>query len=94
MEAAAALGVLWSLLLLVVGILVFLTPFFILKIRNELVSINRKMSTLIEILDRPKENIIPRLKVDITKDAPVDIKKSTAPKPDGDNGSPNVYVIE
>lgn len=37
-----------SILFLVVAILLFLMPFFVLRIRNEMIEMNRKMERLIE----------------------------------------------
>ena len=44
------LGTIIILGLLVVAVLAFLIPFFILKIRNEVISINGKMGIIIELL--------------------------------------------
>jgi len=42
------------LFVLIGSILAFLLPFFVLRIRNEIISINKKLSTLIDILSEAK----------------------------------------
>ena len=46
MEASGIL----SIILLVVAVLAFFIPFFILKIRNQVISINEKMDKIIQLL--------------------------------------------
>jgi hypothetical protein len=47
---AGGLGLIIILVLLVAAVLAFLIPFFILKIRNEVISINGKMDIIIKLL--------------------------------------------
>jgi hypothetical protein len=49
-EALGIIPILFVVLLLLVSILVFLIPFFILKIRNQVVQINQKMDRIIDLL--------------------------------------------
>jgi hypothetical protein len=49
-EALGIIPVLFVVLLVLVSILVFLIPFFILKIRNQVVQINQKMDRIIDLL--------------------------------------------
>ena len=58
MEALGALGVLLYivviLFLLIAAILAFLMPFFVLRIRNEIISMNKKMSKVVALLREGK----------------------------------------
>ena len=51
MEAIAALSFFWVLLIIVAAVLLFLLPFFVLRIRNEVVIIREKMTRLIDLLE-------------------------------------------
>jgi len=48
-------GSIAGLLMIVLAILAVLIPFFILKIRNETVAINKKLSTVITLLEDQKK---------------------------------------
>ncbi|MBL7205580.1 MAG: zinc ribbon domain-containing protein [Desulfobacteraceae bacterium] len=50
MEGLGIFAIAIYLLLFVAAILALLMPFFVLRIRNEMISINKKMSTLINLL--------------------------------------------
>jgi len=54
MEGIAALYGIWGIFLLILAILALLMPFFVFRIRTEIVSINKKMSKLLEILSNEK----------------------------------------
>jgi hypothetical protein len=51
-ESITGLGIVWIIFL----ILTFFVPFFIFKIRNEVVKMNNKMDTIIEILGSSTTN--------------------------------------
>ena len=53
MEASGIL----SIILLVAAILAVFIPFFILKIRNQVISINEKMDRIIELLGGESEKV-------------------------------------
>jgi hypothetical protein len=63
------LGTITILVLLVAAVLAFLIPFFIFKIRNEVISINGKMGIIIELLEEESEE-----KVVASKPAPDGMK--------------------
>ena len=50
MEAIGALSGGVSLIILIAAILAFLLPFFVFRIRNKVISIDRKMDVIIELL--------------------------------------------
>lgn len=50
MEALGGLYLIVWLFLIVAAILAFLMPFFVLRIRNEMIKLNKNMSQLIELL--------------------------------------------
>lgn len=50
MEAFGLFYIIVAIFLIIVAILSLLMPFFVLRIRNELISMNKKMSELIELL--------------------------------------------
>ena len=50
MEAIGALSGGVSLIILIAAILAFLLPFFVLRIRNKVISIDQKMDVIIELL--------------------------------------------
>ena len=50
MEAFGAFSGIFGLFVLVVAVLAFLLPLFVLRIRNEIISMNKKMSTLVRLL--------------------------------------------
>ena len=50
MQAMGALYIIVTRFLLIAAILAILMPFFVLRIRNELISMNQKISQLVEIL--------------------------------------------
>ena len=50
MEAFGAFYIIVAIFLIIVAILSLLMPFFVLRIRNEIISMNKKMSELIELL--------------------------------------------
>jgi hypothetical protein len=56
---AGGFGLIIILILCVAAVLTFLIPFFILKIRNEVISINGKMGIIIELLEGESEKFIP-----------------------------------
>ena len=58
MEGAVALSGIWMLFLLIVGILALLMPFFVLRIRNEVISMNQKMSILVKSLGASDESLV------------------------------------
>ncbi len=41
-----------AIFLIIAGILAILMPFFVLRIRNEIISMNQKLSLLIQLLER------------------------------------------
>ena len=59
MEGIAAISGLFSLILglflLIVGILMLLLPFFVLRIRNEAIEINKKLTQLLDSTEHPQE---------------------------------------
>ena len=59
MGSFGALSGLFTVFIIIVVILSILTPFFILRIRNELISINKKMEILVNIaqqINAPNKN--------------------------------------
>lgn len=48
---ASGLGGLYFVIIVVVGILTFCIPFFIFKIRNEVIKMNKQMARIIELLE-------------------------------------------
>ncbi|HKK89266.1 MAG TPA: hypothetical protein VJ917_10470 [Saprospiraceae bacterium] len=50
MEDSSAIILVVSLLVLIYAIVSLLLPFFVLRIRNEMISMNKKMSKLIDLL--------------------------------------------
>ncbi|MBW1715844.1 MAG: hypothetical protein JRJ77_08480 [Deltaproteobacteria bacterium] len=50
MEAFGVFYMIVAIFLIIVAILSLLMPFFVLRIRNEIISMNKKMSELIELL--------------------------------------------
>ncbi|MCF8112148.1 MAG: hypothetical protein K9J85_11775 [Desulfobacteraceae bacterium] len=50
MEDSPGIALIVALLLLIYAIVTFLLPFFVLRIRNEMISMNQKMSQLIKLL--------------------------------------------
>ena len=60
MEALGIFGLAFYLLIVVAAILALLMPFFVLRIRNEMISMNNKMTTLIDILrnSESKDDIV------------------------------------
>jgi len=50
MEALGALSGIFFLFMVVVAILAFLLPFFVLRIRNEMIKLNENMVRVIELL--------------------------------------------
>ncbi len=50
MEGLGTLSGIATIFILIVAALAFLMPFFVLRIRNEMISMNQKMSELIKIL--------------------------------------------
>ena len=57
MEGMGALYGIWSIFALIVAILALLMPFFVFRIRNEMISMNKKMSVLIELLSGSKGDV-------------------------------------
>jgi hypothetical protein len=57
MEGVGALYGIWWIFLLIVAILALLMPFFVFRIRNEMISMNKKMSVLIELLSGSKSDV-------------------------------------
>ena len=55
MEEYSGLMVLITLLIIVYAVVTFLLPFFVLRIRNEMISMNKKMSQLINIMRDERE---------------------------------------
>lgn len=53
-HALMGAGGLMALLWLVFAVFLFLLPFFVLKIRNEVVAMNKKMDTIIALLGAEK----------------------------------------
>ena len=49
----------FGLLILIVGIFTLLVPFFVFKIRNEVVKMNRKMDKIIDLLGNQKITDVP-----------------------------------
>jgi predicted nucleic-acid-binding Zn-ribbon protein len=56
MEGLGALSGIVSILILIAVILAFLMPFFVLRIRNEIISMNQKMAELVKILGGTNKN--------------------------------------
>ena len=55
MAVGGAAMVLW-IILIIAAILLFLLPFFVFKIRNQVVEINLKMSKIIELISTPAKS--------------------------------------
>jgi hypothetical protein len=56
MEGLGSLSGIAAIFILIVAVLAFLMPFFVLRIRNEMISMNQKMSELVKILGGNKTN--------------------------------------
>jgi len=56
MEAFGAFSGIIVLFLIIAAILAFLLPFFVFRIRNEMISMNKKMSVLIQALSDNKHS--------------------------------------
>ena len=59
MEGLLAGSGILTIIVFVVAVLAFLMPFFVLKIRNQVVSINQKMDTIIELLGGESGEVFP-----------------------------------
>ena len=75
MEAIGSLSGVVSLIILIAAILAFLLPFFVLKIRNKAISIDRKMDVIIELLGGGTVNtdaggILKKIGIQTYKDCP------------------------
>jgi hypothetical protein len=57
MEGIAALYGIWGIFLLILAIMALFMPFFVFRIRNEMISMNQKMSVLIELLSGSKKDV-------------------------------------
>lgn len=56
LSGIGSVGSLLVLFILITAILAFLMPFFVLRIRNEIISMNKKMSKLISLLENSGED--------------------------------------
>ncbi len=56
MEGLGALSGIATIFILIAIVLAFLIPFFVFRIRNEMISMNQKMSELVRILGGNKTN--------------------------------------
>lgn len=57
MEGIEVLYGIWWIFLLIVAILALFMPFFVFRIRKEMISMNKKMSVLIELLSDSKSDV-------------------------------------
>ena len=64
MEDLGALSGIVTIIILIVAVLAFLMPFFVFRIRNEMISMNQKMTELIKILG---SNNINYSNIEVTK---------------------------
>lgn len=55
MEDASGIALIVGLLVLIYAIVTFLLPFFVLRIRNEMISMNKKITRLVVLLGDEKE---------------------------------------
>jgi len=56
MDTAMTGTVVWAIILVIFMVLTFCIPFFILKIRNQVVEMNKKMKVMTEYLKTIAEN--------------------------------------
>lgn len=66
METLGAIYIIIVIFLIIVAILAFLMPFFVLKIRNEMIKLNNNMDKVIDLLGRVERRL--RIEGQITKD--------------------------
>lgn len=66
MEPLVAIYGIWWIFLLILGILLFLMPFFVFRIRNEIIKtnqqllqLNRNLSTLVQITRKANSEALP-----------------------------------
>lgn len=64
MEGLGSLSGIVIIIILIAAVLAFLMPFFVFRIRNEMISMNQKMTELVKILGCSNTNIS---NVDVTK---------------------------
>ena len=71
MQVMGAFSGLITVFILIAVFLAFLMPFFVLRIRNELISMNKKLSRLIELLSA-QENVSGRVvsNIETAKECP------------------------
>lgn len=56
MEGLGAFSGIVTIVILIAAVLAFFLPFFVLRIRNEIISMNRKMTELVKILGDSNTN--------------------------------------
>jgi len=56
MEGFGALSGIVTIIILIAAVLAFLMPFFVFRIRNEIISMNKKMTELLKIFARNENN--------------------------------------